>query len=88
MIDYDIFKDLDPEKHCVSFAYAVGNLAKVGRLALENDDGGIGSEHKEAAVASLFEVIEAMMCVVIDGSEDFERQLKKGPWAPEKPAAA
>ncbi len=78
MISADIFKDLTPEDHCLAFAYSVSSLAQVGRLALDNDKGGIGSDHKEDAVAVLFEVIEAMMAVVIDGAETFERQLGKG----------
>lgn len=81
MIDHDIFRHVDYEQQCVNFAYAVGSLAKAGRLALENDNGGISSEHKESAVATVFEVIEAMMAVVIDGAETFERELGKGVYA-------
>lgn len=84
MIDRDVFKLLTPEDHCVNFAYTVSALAKVGRLALENDAGGTGAEHKDAAVAVLLDVIETMMAVVIDGGEGFEKALRRGIYAPKR----
>lgn len=82
MIDRDVFKEVSPEDHCVDFAYTVSTLVKVGRLALENDAGGTGSEHKDKAVAVLLDVIEAMIAVVIDGAEGFERTLQRGVYTP------
>lgn len=40
-----------------------------------------------AAIATLLEVAEAMMAVVIDGTEFQKRQLGLGMWAPKKDAA-
>jgi hypothetical protein len=76
MIDRDVFKLLTPEDHCVNFAYTVS--------ALENDAGGTGAEHKDAAVAVLLDVIETMMAVVIDGGEGFEKALRRGIYAPKR----
>lgn len=87
MIDLDIFKDLDREAQCVNFAYAAASLVTTARLALENDAGGIGSEHKVASAAVVLEVVEAMMAVVIDGAERFERTAGKGVCSPKAVAA-
>jgi len=81
MIDHDTFKDVDREKHSLNFAYTVANLATVGRLALECGRGGVTDEVRASAVADLFQLMEAMMGVVIEGVEEHERARGMGFWA-------
>lgn len=79
MINADIFKDLAPEDHCLAFAYTVNSLARIGLLAAENNTSGIiNDEQRKADQSTLFQIMEAMTAVVIDGAERFERQLGKG----------
>ena len=78
MIDHDIFDGVNRDAQCVNFAYAATSLVTTARLALENDAGGIGSENKVSAAAVVLEMVEAMMMVVIDGAERFERAAGKG----------
>ena len=78
MITRDMFKDVVPEEHCLSFAYTVNALARIGLLTAENDASGIISEvQKEADLATLVQMINAMMTVVIDGAEDLAARAKK-----------
>lgn len=82
MIDHDIFKALTPEDHCSAFAYTVTSLARIGLLAAENDSSGVISDvQRFADLSTLFQIIDAMTAVVIDGIEHHERKLKHGIWA-------
>lgn len=87
MIDLDIFDGVNRDTQCVSFAYAAASLVTTARFALENDAGGIGSENRVSAAAVVLEMAEAMMMVVIDGAEGFERAAGKGRHAPKSVAA-
>ncbi len=77
MIDDDIFKALKPENHCLTFAYTVSALTRLGTLAAENDTGGLfNDEQRKADLSTLLELMRAMMGVVIDGIEGLERQRR------------
>ena len=88
MIDHDIFKEVDRDEQCVNFAYAANSLVTTARFALENDAGGIGDEQRIPAACVVLEMVEAMMAVVIDGAETFERDQKKGVHAPKEASHA
>lgn len=81
MIAASIFKDLDPTKHAASFAYAAQSLIIATRLALENDASGTSPVVRCAAAANALEVIEAMMGVVIDGTDGLDRSETAPPTA-------
>ena len=87
MIDLDIFDGVNRDTKCLNFAYAATSLVTTARLALGNDAGGIGSENKVSAATVVLEMVEAMMMVVIDGAEGFERAAGKGIHAPKAVAA-
>lgn len=82
MIDRDTFKHIDAGQNCSLFAYTVNGLVYTARLALENETSVGTPEQKQGAIATALEVVEAMMAVVIDGSEDMERELERGVYRP------
>ncbi len=56
----------------------MNSLVTTARFALENDAGGIGDKQRVPAACVVLEMVEAMMAVVIDGAETFERDQKRG----------
>lgn len=61
-------------------AYYVNSLIKTARLALDNETSADGGESVEgrAAVVHTLEVAEALMPVVINGTEEMQHRLKIG----------
>lgn len=75
-----VIRPEDPAQWAYDLAYSVSALIYTARLALENEtnaDGGDTAEGR-AAVSNTLEVAEALMAVVIDGSEDMTRRLNIG----------
>lgn len=71
MITSKMFEHLDAKQHANGFAYTAMSLAYVARLALENDTTGAGMSPAvtAGAVSETLEVIEALLAVVIDGTD-------------------
>lgn len=88
MIDVEAFKGIDRDTHCVNFAYIAAAVARMSRYALENETSTGNPEQLQSDVATTLEIVEALMAVVIDGSEDFQRRLKIGLWATRGAGAA
>lgn len=82
MIDRDTFKHIDAGQNCSLFAYTVNGLVHTARLALENETSGGTLEQRQSSAAIVLDVVEAMMAVVIDGSEMMERELGRGIYTP------
>ena len=78
----------DPAQHAYDLSYTVSALIHVARLALDNGtsvDGGDSNEGK-AAVSNTLEVAQALMVVVIEGTEALSRTAKAGFWKKEDAA--
>lgn len=62
-------------------AYHVFSLLRVARLALENETSGEDlTLHREANVANVLEIAEALMVTVHEGVEELARETKRGHW--------
>ena len=75
---------MDADAECGNFAHTAWNLATVDSLAMENETSCIHEEDRAGAVADPFEVTEAMICVVVNGIEGYEMELKRGIHAPKE----
>jgi hypothetical protein len=62
-----------------SLSYTVFALVRICRIALENDTS--GEANREADVAAVLELTEAIASIVIDGTETLSREAKRGIWA-------
>lgn len=71
----------DAREAADGLAYHVCALLRVARLALENETSGEDvTLHREANVAYVLEIAEALMTTVHEGVEELARETKRGHW--------
>lgn len=83
----NIIKTDQPEiwaNHC---AYLASSLTRTAQLAMENDgDGTYSVEDRISSAAYTLEVAQALMAIVIDGTEVLGRNAGVGIWKKEDAA--
>ena len=89
MIPSGAFNHLPPTKHAASFAYAAQSMIIATRLALENDASGADPVVKCSVAANTLEMVEAMLSLIIDGTDTLDAMHRKeAAEARDQPAAA
>lgn len=83
----NLIKTQHPEEWAEACAYMASQMIRTACLALDNDGSGLCSiEERAASVSTTLEVSQALMAIVIDGTEGLGRKVGAGIWKKEDAA--